>query len=177
MAKKKTLEEDKRSTIYDCISLRSKNPDINDEEIEKTIEMESKILLVKSRGLHDAKHDVDPKKKILEEIGNLDTLRLSGAQVLVATYIRPNKIGSIYITDKVQDEDKFQGKCGLVLKRGPLAFKSTPKIDFGGYDAKPGAWVWYRPMDGYALSVNGVHCRVLDDVEIKGDIDNPDVVL
>lgn len=130
-----------------------------------------------NKGLHAAVHTIDPKKDLLEQIGDISGLRLSGAQVLVATYIRPNKIGSIIITEKLQDEDKFQGKCGLAIKMGPLAYKETDKLDFGGYKAKVGDWVWYRPMDGYALSVNGVHCRVLDDVEIKGDIDSPDIIL
>lgn len=128
--------------------------------------------------LHEMSHEQDPKQVLLDKIGNLDCLRLSGAQILVATYVRPErKKSGIILTSNVREEDKFQGKCGLVLKRGPLAFKATEKLDFGGYESKVGDWVWYRPMDGYALSVNGVHCRVLDDVEIKGDIDHPDVVV
>jgi co-chaperonin GroES (HSP10) len=130
--------------------------------------------------LHDMYHEVDPKEVIINKLGagTLEKLRLSGAQILVATYIRPEKKRSgLIITHNTREEDKFQGKCGLVLKMGPLAYVETEKLKFGGYKAKLDDWVWYRPMDGYALSVNGVHCRVLDDVEIKGDIDHPDVIL
>jgi len=128
--------------------------------------------------LHKMHHDADPKEEILKRIGNLDGIKLSGAQVLVATYIHPEKTKSgLYLTAKSRDEDKYQGKCGLVLKMGPLAFVETEKLKFGGYKSEINNWVWYRPMDGYALSVNGVHCRVLDDVEIKGDIDHPDIIV
>lgn len=132
----------------------------------------------KAAFLHNMAHDEDPKEKIIKEVGDLNELRLSGAQVLVATYIRPEKMKSgLILTSSMREEDKFQGKCGLVLKMGPLAYKETEKMDFGGYAAKVGDWVWYRPVDGYSLSVRGVHCRVLDDVEIRGDVDHPDVIL
>ncbi len=128
--------------------------------------------------LHNMHHENDPKADLLKKVGDLSCLRLSGAQILVATYFHPEKTKSgLFLTSKTRDEDKFQGKCGLVLKCGPLAYKATAKLDFGGYEAKVGDWVWYRPMDGYALSVHGVHCRVLDDVDIKGDIDHPDVIV
>lgn len=140
--------------------------------------LEASAKPVPTSYLHEMHHEVDPKEDLKKRIGDLSCLRLSGAQVLVATYIRPErKKSGIILTSNVREEDKFQGKCGLVLKTGPLAYKATEKLDFGGYEAKIGDWVWYRPMDGYALSVNGVHCRVLDDVEIKGDIDNPDIIV
>lgn len=128
--------------------------------------------------LHNMKHEEDPKQTILNDLGDLSGLNLSGAQILVATYIRPERMKSgLIITTNTREEDKFQGKCGLVIKMGPLAYKETEKLDFGGYRVKEGDWVWYRPMDGYALSVKGVHCRVLDDVEIRGDVTHPDLVV
>lgn len=135
-------------------------------------------------GIQNIYHEFDPKKVIMDLIGPeaLSKIRLFGAQVLVATYVRPSKLASgIIITSKVVDEDKFQGKCGLVIKTGPLAFVETDKLNFGGCKVGVGDWAWYRPMDGYALSLAGrsdtVHCRVLDDVEIRGDLDHPDVIL
>lgn len=175
--------ESKRCTLFDKptreISTESseETQSRKDKKISDMIESNSNTYTPSSY-LHEMSHDEDPKDVILKRIGSLEGLRLSGAQILVATYIRPErKKSGLILTAKVREEDKFQGKCGLVLKRGPLAYKSTEKLDFGGYEAKVGDWVWYRPMDGYALSVNGVHCRVLDDVEIKGDIDHPDIIV
>lgn len=128
--------------------------------------------------LHQMLHESDPKEIILNAIGDLSGVELSGAQILVATYIRPEKMKSgLLITQTVREEDKFQGKCGMVMKAGPLAWQETDRLKFGGFKAEVGDWVWYRPMDGYALSVNGVHCRVLDDVDLKGKLKQPDVVL
>ncbi len=182
----KTLEEKAQEEKDHVEFMKSMGPQkiisVDGEKAEniytKKSTMSNEIGAAQGAYLHDMAHDEDPKKLILKKIGSLDSMRLSGAQILVATYIRPErKKSGIILTAAVREEDQFQGKCGLVLKRGPLAYKSTDKLDFGGYEAKVGDWVWYRPMDGYALSVNGVHCRVLDDVEIKGDIDHPDLIV
>lgn len=167
--------EDKRCTLFD-------KPTLVESHRAEPEALETKVVLAPKDApasyLHDMQHDEDPKQLLLDKIGDLSGIRLSGAQVLVATYIRPEKKKSgLILTSNVREEDKFQGKCGLLLKTGPLAYIETDKINFGGYKAKEGDWVWYRPMDGYALSVNGVHCRVIDDVEIKGDIDHPDLIL
>ena len=36
-------------------------------------------------------HDIDPKKKIIDEIGDLSTVQLFNNEILVGIYIRPNK--------------------------------------------------------------------------------------
>ncbi len=179
MSELQEVNEDKRCTLFDKPQWVREADDSPSRE-QKTADMIEKNYntYVPTSYLHEMAHDVDPKEVINKRMGDLSSLRLSGAQILVATYIRPEKKKSgLILTSNVRDEDKFQGKCGLVLKCGPLAYKATDKLDFGGYEAKVGDWVWYRPMDGYALSVNGVHCRVLDDVEIKGDIDHPDIIV
>lgn len=188
-AVEKTAEEKAKEDSEHKAFMKTMGPKVSDQDDDGETLEERKARINKAHAeqaakpvptsyLHEMHHEVDPKEDLRNRIGNLDCLRLSGAQILVATYIRPErKKSGLILTSNVREEDKFQGKCGLVLKRGPLAYKATEKLDFGGYEAKVGDWVWYRPMDGYALSVNGVHCRVLDDVEIKGDIDHPDVVV
>lgn len=215
MPKTNTTSEDKRSTIFDGVK-REISSGWDEGPDDDLIASVKKPL--GSLGLQNVHHEKDPRETILDIVGKdtLDKFRLSGAQVLVATYIRPDKLRSgLIITSKVRDEDKFQGKCGLVLKMGPLAFvdrdpigavldgykkareRGAPlfaacvagfvqgwyagKIQFGGYKASVGDWTWYRPMDGFAVSLAGasdaVHCRVLDDVEVRGDLEHPDVIL
>ncbi len=180
MPKMNTTYEDKRCTLYDNVQ-RKYDPQEEErhDQLADSLKKPSGYL-----GLQNVHHDVDPKQVILDKIGKdiLGKIKLFGAQVLVATYVRPEKLKSgIYITTKVAEEDKFQGKCGLVIKTGPLAFVETDKLKFGGCKVAEGDWAWYRPMDGFALSLAGVsdavHCRVLDDVEIRGDIEHPDVIL
>jgi hypothetical protein len=39
-----------------------------------------------------------------------------------------------------------------------------------------GDWVGFRASDGAALVVNGVNCRLLEDVRIYGKASNPDLI-
>lgn len=64
------------------------------------------------------------KARLLAELTpQLDGIDLQRNRCLVATYIRPNITrGGIIITDKASEEDRWQGKVGLLLKVGPTAF-------------------------------------------------------
>ena len=71
-------------------------------------------------------HEEDPKEAILKKFGDLSGLQLFHADVLVATYLRPNITkGGIVLTDKYADEDKFQGKVGLIIAVGENAFQAS----------------------------------------------------
>jgi co-chaperonin GroES (HSP10) len=98
-------------------------------------------------------------------------------QLLVAVYVRPQKTKSgLYLTDKTTDEDKYQSKIGLVLKMGDSAFNDTSGEWFGGVEINEGDWVIFRPSDGWSITVNGQLCRMIDDVNVKGRVDQPDRV-
>src|SRR4051812_25823312 len=113
-------------------------------------------------------HETDAAKSLRESVGDIDHIDVLHNCVLVATYIRPVKTaGGIMLPDQVLKEDEYQGKVGLVLKKGPLAFEDDAINKFGGSDVSEDEWVAYRMSDGWQLKVNGVHCRVLEDVHIK----------
>ena len=122
-------------------------------------------------------HDVDPKAKLLEEIGDLSTVQIFNNQILVAVYIRPTKTKSgIYLSDKTVDEDRYQSKVGLVLKKGPDAFVDDSGNWFKDVEVGVNDWVVFRPSDGWSITVNGVLCRMLEDLSVRGRIDAPDRV-
>lgn len=122
-------------------------------------------------------HADDPARKLMEELGDLSTVEVFNNQLLVAVYIRPQKTKSgIYLTDKTTDEDRFQSKVGLVIKKGPSAFVDNSGEWFVGTDIKEGDWIVFRPSDGWSITVNGVLCRMIDDMNIKGRINHPDQV-
>ena len=122
-------------------------------------------------------HDVDPRQKILDEIGDISGLQIFNNQVLCAIYIRPQKTKSgIYMTDSYRDEDRYQSKVGLVLKKGPSAFVDETGEWFHGTAVEVNDWIVLRPSDGWAINVNGVACRIVDDISVRGLIDNPDRV-
>ena len=122
-------------------------------------------------------HDADPKGKLLEELGDLSSVEVFNNQLLVAVYLRPQKTKSgIYLTDNTTEEDKYQSKVGLVIKKGPSAFEDEKGEWFKGIEINEGDWIVFRPSDGWNITVNGVLCRMIDDMNIKGRIDSPDRV-
>lgn len=104
-------------------------------------------------------------------------------RVLVATYVSPEKTkGGIIRPDRTLAEDRFQGKVGLVIRMGPLAFKDDNVAKFGGVKVEPGDWVTYRPSDGtevFFVDPNGIGatpCRLLDDINILGRTPDPALI-
>lgn len=122
-------------------------------------------------------HAVDPREEILAAIGKLDNIKIFNNWVLIAVYKRPEKTaGGIILTDTVRKEDEYQGKVGLVVKKGPLAFVDDDRTSFNGQNVELGEWVVFRTSDGWSLDVNGVICRMLQDTQIRMTVDSPDVV-
>lgn len=124
-------------------------------------------------------HEKDPKQALIDKIGSVEEVELFHTQVLVAVYIRPEQTrGGIILTEQNRDEDKHQGKLGLILKTGPAAFQGDDKWSWPE-GVGVGDWVFFRASDGWAMTVNGHRdnlCRVLADVDIKGRIQHPDQV-
>lgn len=122
-------------------------------------------------------HETDPAKKILEEAGDLKSIQLFNNEILVGIYMRPQKTKSgLYLTDQTTGEDKFQSKVGLLMKTGPKAFEPNAEGWFEGEKFKLNDWLVFRPSDGWQITVHGVLCRVLKDVQIKMRVKNPDEV-
>jgi co-chaperonin GroES (HSP10) len=122
-------------------------------------------------------HAIDPKTELLQEVGDIKEVEIFNNQILCAIYIRPQKTKSgIILTEKYVDEDKYQGKVGLVLKMGPEAFVDDSGKWFKNMKIKVGDWVVFRPSDGWSVSINGKSCRILDDVAIRGRVQSPDII-
>lgn len=130
-------------------------------------------------------HEVDPRKDLQDRIGSVDHVKLLHNQVLVATYIRPKKTsGGIWLTDDTRKEDEYQGKVGLVIAKGPLAFVDDDRNQFHGQNVEIGDWISYRQSDGWQLVLRGApttenpkgehHCRMLQDIDIKAVLTSPD---
>ena len=121
-------------------------------------------------------HEQDPRAKLRTELGVLSGVELFHNQVLLAVYIRPQKTKSgLYLTDAHTDEDRFQSKVGLLVKKGPMAFEQDGNW-FTGLEFQEDDWLVFRPSDGWSITVNGVLCRIFDDINIKGRVPHPDAV-
>lgn len=122
-------------------------------------------------------HKIEPKKAILDEIGDISSFELFNNQILVATYIRPKMTKSgIILTDDTVNEDRYQSKVGLLLKMGPSAFEANDDGWFTGEKFNLNDWIVFRPADGWAINVHGVECRILVDTQVKGRVKEPDEV-
>tara|TARA_R110000868_G_scaffold74313_5_gene214852 strand:+ start:4627 stop:5007 length:381 start_codon:yes stop_codon:yes gene_type:complete len=121
-------------------------------------------------------HEEDPKEKLLEQLGDISDIELFHNQVLLAVYLRPEKTKSgLILTANHLDEDRYQSKVGLLIKRGPLAFEQDGNW-FTGVTFNDLDWLIFRPSDGWSVTVNGVLCRIFDDISIKGRAPHPDSV-
>jgi co-chaperonin GroES (HSP10) len=125
----------------------------------------------------EMEHEVSPAAKLVEQAGDISNVEVFNNQLLVAVYVRPAKTKSgIYLTDKTTEEDRYQSKIGLVLKMGDSAFNDKSGEWFNGMQIEEGDWVIFRPSDGWSITVNGQLCRMIDDVNVKGRVDQPDRV-
>jgi co-chaperonin GroES (HSP10) len=124
-------------------------------------------------------HDVDPKQKIVDDIGQdlINDTHVHGDQILLGVYERPEKLASgLFLSDKTKDEDRHQGKVGLVIKVGDTAFSYRGQYKWTGKAAQVGDWVVIRASDGWALELGGKLCRMVDCAEIRLTVPEPDVV-
>ena len=130
-----------------------------------------------------AVHDTDPKKELMKKIkGSLPMIELHGNAILVAIYVRPQKAQyktlKLDLADSTRDEDKHQGKVGLVVKLGPQAYVDDETTQFHGQSVKVGDWVVFRTGDGWPITLteNQTLCRVLTEGGIRMKIESPDAV-
>ena len=100
------------------------------------------------------KHTVDPAKHILDELGDLSDIGVYRNLVLVAIYVRPSQTASgIHLADRTKEEDKHQGKVGLIVKAGPQAFVDPENKWFDGNPPKVGDWVWSMAFSSEAAAI------------------------
>ena len=124
--------------------------------------------------------EVDSRKEIQDAVAPfLNDFHLTGAQVLMGIYVRPERTKSgLYLSDQYREEDVYQGKAGLILKMGPMKFDEKDSDFFGENLPKVGDWVLYRPSDGFPMEFgNKQKCRILADRrQIKAILTAPDSV-
>src|SRR5262245_29248228 len=127
------------------------------------------MAVVLARTLSALADSKDFKADVKSYLGDMTKVKVFFNYVLVANYVRPVKTsGGIIRPDTNIDEDAFQGKVGLVLKKGPSAFVSDAEATFDvSEDVEVDDWVVYRVGDGFQVTIRGVACRMLPDRAIK----------
>lgn len=126
----------------------------------------------------DMLHEMDPKDETRERIGPVEGITVTGHQVLVGIYVRPEQTrGGLFLPETHRREDVFQGKVGLVLAVGPEAFVPSEQYPFK-VRAEVGDWVVFKVADGWPFRINNDRgdCRMLDDMDVRLIVDKPDRV-
>lgn len=129
-------------------------------------------------------HDEDPAEKLINEIGDLSEFIVPFNKILVGLYVRPNKMkikGTdkvFHLSDETVKEDLYQGKAGLILKKGPMAFVDDDRVKFNDLRPDVGDWIAFRPSAGLKIDIRSKdgHCILLRDTEVELVIPAPDVV-
>lgn len=106
-------------------------------------------------------------------------LRAVGHDIIVAVYDRAGKktAGGIIIAD-TNEEDRHQGKIGLVLSVGPMCAKHPDWLDwFGGTPPKVGDWVGLNIRDGHSFLLGKSTCRSVEWKYLRMQLDVPDLVM
>lgn len=116
------------------------------------------------------------KEELLESV-DVSGYEVAPADVLVLIYKRASvTAGGVHLPDMTLQEDRWQGKVGLVLKVGAGAFVDSARVKFSGFSAKRSDWVVFSPSDGWPLQLGRKDCRQLEDVCIRAVIPDPDFV-
>lgn len=123
----------------------------------------------------------DDKQTILNELGDLDAIKLPLNQILVAIYKAPVRTkGGIIRPDIVTREDVYQGTAGLVVKMGPHCYEQTREMDYEWVEADQchvGDWIMFRRADGIRVDVCGRECLLLHSERgVKMVLPRPDAV-
>jgi len=81
-----------------------------------------------------------------------------------------------YRAETSQDEALWQGKVGLLIAMGPMAFVDTGNIQFGGFKPQIGDWLQWDIHDARQCTLNRVHCRWMQDTQIIARVIDPKLV-
>lgn len=149
--------------------------------------MSTHTLIIPSRmkvnniELSERKPDEDFAELVFKHLGDLSQYTVLGTSVLVATYIKSRwTAGGIMMTDKAVDEDRWQGKVGLVVKTGEDAFKytytSAGAYDYTGPKPDVGKYIMYHASDARELAIKGISCKLIDASLIKLIVPDPDAI-
>ncbi len=121
------------------------------------------------------------KEDLLKEVGHVaDHVQIPGPKILVAVYYRPEKTQGGILDPTARKGDSHQGKVGLILRMGPLAFVEDENHKWGDVKPKVGDWVQFRVGDTAPWRLgrddNGAYLRYVEDVNILAIWDRPDLV-
>ena len=107
------------------------------------------------------------------EIAKFKNIRPTGWSIAVRLYTQPQKVGSLYMPDSYNDEQKYRNFVGLVVAMADGAYKDEVRYKNTGPWCKVGDWVYFPRHAGYQISFRGMPVYILNDDVISGVLEDP----
>lgn len=130
----------------------------------------------------ETEYAADPREFLLSRCQlAMDNSEYTRAIVVCATYCLPAfdilSGGQKWIrAENTIMESLYQGKVGLIIGMGPLAFVDSSTINFGGQKFEVGDWVQWDIHNARQFTINRIHCRYLNDTQIIARVKDPRLV-
>ncbi len=80
----------------------------------------------------------------------------TGGYILTKIFVRPEKVGSIFLTQATRDSDQFNNRIGLILDMGSDCYKNENIFPTGAY-CKVGDHIMFQRYEVCLFEINGVH--------------------
>ncbi len=115
---------------------------------------------------------------LAEKLQGIELPEPKGYMHMAIQFIRDDSIrlpggGKLFTAHQSQDEDKWQGRVGLIIASGPECYKN-PRSTGDTAWAEPGDWVLWPKLENVAsrFSYNGVIlCLIQDDRILATKVD------
>ena len=125
--------------------------------------------MIQSSRILELARALNPKEALIDAV-DVSEIETFGENLLVATYIRPEKTkGGVYRPESNVKEDEFQGNVGLVVQVG-TALKEE-ESDWLHH------WVIFGYNDGLKWRYNDVPVRYISIERIRGTVEDPSRVI
>lgn len=124
----------------------------------------------------------DPKAFLLFRMSLLMPLKVYHNWIITATYYLPkwdylgNTDFKFERPETVHNNALWEGKVGLVIGKGPMAFLDDEHVAFHGQNVEIGDWIQYDIMEGRQFTLDQVHCRRLKDTQLVMQIPDPRLI-
>jgi hypothetical protein len=153
-----------------------------EQEEREEIEREEEKRAANAKAVAPRRLTAQEEAAALRAKLDLDGVKLFGNRILVAKFLRTTlgTSGKLVAADSTRTEDKWQGKIGLVVLKGTIAFQDDADHEWHGDDVNVGDWVFFHYGDGTDVDIASasgelVRCKWLKEGEIAGTIPRPDI--
>ena len=134
-----------------------------------------KIKLALEPELKKAAEEAEAKRNKPPEESQLP--KPTGWRIMVLPFQPKVKTkGGILLAESALERQQIGTVCGLVLKMGPDCYRDKERYPEGPW-CKKGEWVIFARYAGSRLKIEGGEIRILNEDEILGTIQDPEMIL